>query len=396
MLSLLRQGAYFANAGFWNCVGVGFLSAAALGLGSMCFYTEPMSYYMKTSILRRLMLLAAVLSSLVGALGLAYVLCDFCNFQLGIFHFGKLPWILGICISALLISLYVRLVLPRPVFGVLHGGTPASRKPVPRDNDLALMMATQALEYSEHAYARRCWHEVVKRLEAQKGADLKEHYGNLFVACHGLASEYWDGEHIRRDPEKAVLYAEKAMKHIRSANSAFISSYQSIEATGKDLDAVMAELDEQVSEFRLSYSIFLSDAIDLAEILARAYGAGDGAEKDAKKSAEYFAYKQILRSKLSGVDEFSATPQVTVRENAGSCEAGKKDEAFQFPYLIYDDLGRQWTFDWGNGQEARYTLDAVEDQKADLQDSLSGGVAYLKSSDMAGGRASCWGRTFHW
>ncbi|MCF2556206.1 hypothetical protein JQM64_01425 [Fournierella massiliensis] len=257
-------------------------------------------------------------------------------------------------------------------------------------------MATQALEYSEHAYARRCWHEVVKRLEAQKSADLKEHYGNLFVACHGLASEYWDGEHIRRDPEKAVLYAEKAMKHIRSANSAFISSYQSIEATGKDLDAVMAELDEQVSEFRLSYSIFLSDAIDLAEILVRAYGAGDGAEKDAKKSAEYFAYKQILRSKLSGVNEFSATPQVTVRENAGPGEAREKSGDFQFPYLIYDDLGRQWTFDWGNGQEARYTLDAVEDQKADLQDSLSGGVAYLKSSDMAGGRASCWGRSFHW
>ena len=60
----------------------------------------------------------------------------------------------------------------------------------------------------------------------------------------------------------------------------------------------------------------------------------------------------------------------------------------------YTSFAQCWQL--AGGEPLGVTLDAVEDQKADLQDSLSGGVAYLKSSDMAGGRASCWGRSFHW
>lgn len=69
---------------------------------------------------------------------------------------------------------------------------------------------------------------------------------------------------------------------------------------------------------------------------------------------------------------------------------------FDFPYLIMDDWNRQWILDWNNGEEARYTLDPNFDQKTDITDSLSEGVAYLKKADMLSGRATYMGRTFHW
>lgn len=71
-------------------------------------------------------------------------------------------------------------------------------------------------------------------------------------------------------------------------------------------------------------------------------------------------------------------------------------EHFDFPYLITDDWGRRWTLDYSNGETARYTLDPEFDQKADMADSLSDGVVYLKKSDMASGQATYIGRTFHW
>ena len=72
------------------------------------------------------------------------------------------------------------------------------------------------------------------------------------------------------------------------------------------------------------------------------------------------------------------------------------EEHFDFPYLITDDWGRRWTLDYNNGDTARYTLDPEFNQKADMADSLSDGVVYLKKSDMANGQAAYRGRTFHW
>lgn len=71
---------------------------------------------------------------------------------------------------------------------------------------------------------------------------------------------------------------------------------------------------------------------------------------------------------------------------------------FAFPYLLTDDLGRQWILDHETAEEARYVLNKSFDQPAqlDVADSLVDGTAYLKRADMAGGRAVYRGRTFRW
>ena len=61
-----------------------------------------------------------------------------------------------------------------------------------------------------------------------------------------------------------------------------------------------------------------------------------------------------------------------------------------------DEWNRQRILDWNNGEEASYTLDSNYEQKAEVMDSLSDGVAYLKKADMLGGLATYRGRAFCW
>ena len=61
---------------------------------------------------------STIISSVIGFVGIAYVFCDFCNFQLGIFKFGKVPWLLGIIISVAAFAAYYHMILNKFLAGV--------------------------------------------------------------------------------------------------------------------------------------------------------------------------------------------------------------------------------------------------------------------------------------
>lgn len=107
---------------------------------------------------------------------------------------------------------------------------------------------------------------------------------------------------------------------------------------------------------------------------------------DNHAGAENVIGKRVKPTIFQNIDEEKGDTDI---ENTSS-------DFFDFPYLIMDDWNRQWILDWNNGEEARYTLDPNFDQKTDIMDSLSDGVAYLKKADMRSGRATYMGRTFHW
>lgn len=107
---------------------------------------------------------------------------------------------------------------------------------------------------------------------------------------------------------------------------------------------------------------------------------------DGHAGAEEIIGKRVKPTIFQNIDEEKGDTDI---ENTSS-------DFFDFPYLIMDDWNRQWILDWNNGEEARYTLDPNFDQKTDIMDSLSDGVAYLKKADMRSGRATYMGRTFHW
>ena len=119
VITLLRAGRIFANAGFWNCVGVGFLGSLAFALGLFSMHYESWAKMMTQNIILRLILLSTIISSVIGFVGIAYVFCDFCNFQLGIFKFGKVPWLLGIIISVAAFAAYYHMILNKFLARVL-------------------------------------------------------------------------------------------------------------------------------------------------------------------------------------------------------------------------------------------------------------------------------------
>lgn len=273
---------------------------------------------------------------------------------------------------------------------------------VPKENSFALDMGDKAMEKGEYGYAERCYQEIIERTEKQSSYKWdSDTYKEFFAAGESLAQLYWDGEHIKRDPESAVKWAERVMKHYDSGDKYLLGKYGNVQHSRRirdshyeeDMQKLQTEYSEMVDDARLNFEYFVSMAIGLSKILYLAYGAGDGVEKNPEKSAEYFAKYLALKQKCGALYDSSA--QAVVEERGAQQRDGVQSPA-NFPYLIYDDWQRQWSYDWGNGEEARYVLSDVEDQQIDIKDSLSGGVVYLKIADMAVGSASYMGRTFHW
>lgn len=120
-------------------------------------------------------------------------------------------------------------------------------------------------------------------------------------------------------------------------------------------------------------------------------------KKDEKKAKDAYANFAALNIKKH-LKELNENKKAVVQTQADEVEEAYEEEpaAFDFPYLIMDDWNRQWSLDWNNGEEARYTLDPNYEQKTDVMDSLSDGVAYLKKADMLSGLATYRGRTFCW
>lgn len=274
--------------------------------------------------------------------------------------------------------------------------------PVPKVNYFALEMGDGALKQGEYGYARRCYQEIVERTEKQSGDKWdSDTYKEFFDAGNSLVQLYWDGEHIKRDSESAVKWAERVMKHYASGNKHLLGKYGNVEHSRRirdshyeeDMQRLQAEYQEMVDDARWDFKCFANDAAALAKILYLAYGAGDGVEKNPEKSADYFAKYIALQQKMAALGDSSAQAVVEV---SGVQQRDGAAASASFPRLIYDDWQRQWSYDWDNGEEARYVLSALEDQQTDIKDSLSGGVAYLKIADMAGGSVSYLGRTFHW
>ena len=404
LIDLFGSGVIFGDASFWNCVKVGFFSVVALASGLLCTKTEIMYEYIKIGLSRRLVLLTLLCSSLIGVVGVIYVIADFLDFlQFGIFDFGKIPWALGAFISVWLFVVLLGDYFSKIVFCIFFGGRRPDKMPVPRNNDFALDMGSEAMEKKAFGYAQRCYQSVINRTENKHESKWdSDTYKNYFRAGRCLAMLYWNCEGVKRNPQAAVRCAERVMKHVSSASKYLMRKYSNVSLTStirdshywEDMQKHQDEFREMVDDARLDYRYFASDAMELARILYLAYGAGDGADKNAEKSSAYFAQYIVLRSMSGAMDEVPET--VTTVSGGAVTDKGREHAVFDFPYLISDNLGRLWTMDWNNGEEARYILDKESDRKVDISDSLSDGVVYLKKLVMASGSASYRGLVFNW